>query len=739
MAKTNQKQSPAKSESDHDVAMVIGSGVTMFNRSFGALEVPAPGSRIKVTVLSDIRDLKEGRAETVPIWGDSANMEFVSDELVDRGIREEVTDFFVKRAIAPVIEKLVVPPFMKPQETTVTKPMFYEALTTTGVSDRAAHVIMELLIGPFVKLGFLSGNGKFAKQERFPFQRVTAAKISHEVAVHQMETALANVSMSGIDATVKQSKHVFSERIAEMFRPIGLSLLQAAELSSVVDDIIIGVRAHIAPYGVSADDVDAVPASWRNNPQVAELASCLPFVRAALIIPAGTPLALKNEGSNLDSWLRIIINYLRDSKRYKWISRKEALRHYTTRKVRNVRGEVVSVVAHRSLKAVAQAQAVIAIRDGAVMSLDAMNISATKDRIAEVVQSTYGAAEFTTAAGAELYANIASDLISLGYANATQAVFIDAVGDGATMYDIAALMATSLEVEVGTDGNVVTSDEVAAEKRATDSSRIDDATWDPRWWFSVATRERNLGVVAGRHYGDVVITPDPVEALMAADEVTAEDVFPAQPQLLSQAAFNSRVINFNPKDLQSIEEKFVFEVPYAGRNLKGAFRAMDFASLRAARLTTLVKPHFNDAVIRALSDVYAATSALITEAGAADRDAFLTNEVPTDVVIGSMHRRVAIQLLRLSQQLSPTFRRDVHRAMIERVIIANSDSSEELAITRAQLMQSAFAAMADVTALLFFLFIQGIECEAFVNLVGSQTMQAVCLEMGSDRKEDSVL
>lgn len=738
MAKKSQVKSQVKSAESEESTLAIGTGVTLFSRGRGASEVPAPTSRIKITVLTDIRDLKEGRAETVPIWGETANMEFVSDELVDVIVRQEVTDFFVRRAIAPVLEKLIIPPFVKPSETAVTKPMFYDALTGSGCSDRAAQVIMELLIGPFAKLGFLSGNGKFARQERFPFRRVTAAQISHEVAVHQMENALGNVSLSGVDPTQKQSKHVFAERIAEAFRPVGLSLLQAAELSSVVDDIVVGVRAHIAPYGISADDVDAVPSSWRNNAQIAELASCLPFVRAALIIPAGTPLALKNEGSNLDSWLRVIINYLRDSKRYKWISRKEALRHYTTKKIRNVKGEVVSVVAHRSLKAVPQAQAVIAIKDGAVMNLDAVNISATKDRIAEVVQSTYGSADFSTNAGAELYASIASDLISLGYVNASQAVFIDAVGDGATMYDIAALIATSLEVEIGADGNIVTSEDVALESRATGADK-NEATWDPRWWFSVASRERNLEVIAGRHYGDVVVTPDPVEALMAADELVAEDVYPAQPQLMSQAAFNSRVINFDSNDLQPIDEKFTFEIAYAGRNLKGAFRAMDFASLRAARLTTLVRPHFNDAVVRALSDAYSATDALITEAGGADRDAFLTNQVATDVVINSMHRRVAIQLLRMAQQLSPTFRRDVHRAMIERVVIANSDNSEELAITRAQLMQSAFAAMADVTSLLFFLFIQGIECEAFVQLAASETMQAVCLEMGSDRKEDAVL
>lgn len=289
MAKANKKTEVAAAVD----AMAIGSGVTMFNRERGSSEVPEAARRIKVVVLSDIRDLKEGRAETVAIWGDAANMEFVSDELVDRSTREEVTDFFISRKIAMVIDKLVVPPFLKPSETTVTKPMFYSALVDSGVGDRAAQVIMELLISPFTKMGFLSGNGKFARQERFPFRRVTAAQIAHEVAVHQMETALGQVSLSGIDANAKQSKHVFSERVAEAFRPIGLSLLQAAELSSVVGDIVTGVRAHIAPYGISADDIDAVPTSWRNNPLIAELATCLPFVRAALIIPSGTALTLK--------------------------------------------------------------------------------------------------------------------------------------------------------------------------------------------------------------------------------------------------------------------------------------------------------------------------------------------------------------------------------------------------------------------------------------------------------------
>lgn len=52
-------------------------------------------------------------------------------------------------------------------------------------------------------------------------------------------------------------------------------------------------------------------------------------------------------------------------------------------------------------------------------------------------------------------------------------------------------------------------------------------------------------------------------------------------------------------------------------------------------------------------------------------------------------------------------------------------------------MRSASAATADVVAFLFFLPIQGIEEEESATLATSGEMQAVCLEMGSDRKGSS--
>lgn len=730
-----------------DGTLAIGKGVTMFGRGQSAVSIPDAGRRLKVTVLSDIRDLYEGRSQTSTIWATVANMKYVTNALVDRTAREELTDFLLSRRLAQVVERLVVTPFVNPSDTAISKPQLFDALTSSGLTLPCASVMMELLVGPLVQLGFLSDNGKYARQESFPFRRVTARMIAHEVAVNQMETAMRSVNLSSISADGRQSKHVFAERVAEAFRPVGLALLQAAELSSIVSDIVTGVRAHIAPYGTGSfatgennkpsSAVDAVPSSWRNHPLIAELATCLPFVRAALLMPSDAPLKLQNEGASLDNWIRIVVNYIRDSERYKWVSRREALRHYTTRKIRNLRGETVSVVANRSLKALPQAQAVIAIEDGAVMNLNALNINATKERIADVVQATYGSADLSTDAGAQLYADIASDLISLGYTGAAQAIFVDAIGDGSTLFDIAALLAMSLEVEIGDNGEIVSSRSDIPKNAAT-GLMDPEPSWDPVWWYTVATNERNLRINVGRHFGDVVLTNDPVEVLMAADEITAEDVHPAQPQLLSAAAFSSRVMGFDETTLQSIGDKFTFHVNYANQSYSGAFRAADFASLRSARLTRLVKPFFNDAVIQALAGSYAASVSLITEAGGATRDVFITNEVPNEDVVNTLHRRVAHSLLKLSQQLSPSFRREVHRAMIERVIIANSSNSEELLIARAQLTQTAFAAIADVTALLFFMYIQGIDVTAFAMIAQSPVMQSICYEHGSDRKDAMV-
>ncbi|UNI73396.1 major structural protein [Pseudomonas phage ER16] len=76
-------------------------------------------------------------------------------------------------------------------------------------------------------------------------------------------------------------------------RQIGLTLHELTDLSNVVEDMVLGVRASLDPlFSIDSDSV-SVPHEWRNNRIVEELSHNLVFVKAALALPVGERLRLK--------------------------------------------------------------------------------------------------------------------------------------------------------------------------------------------------------------------------------------------------------------------------------------------------------------------------------------------------------------------------------------------------------------------------------------------------------------
>lgn len=728
MSKRKQQQSVDASIN----AVAIGGGVTVFSPKAQGVALPEARRRVRLYVNTDIRDLKEGRSETVSIWGVEPQMQYVSQALANEKVREKVTDFFLSRQISAVIENMIPTVYFKPKESTFSKPELFEAFRNTGLDEIVSQVLMELVCGPLMKIGILSTNGNRSLQLQYPFRRVTDRDLAHEINVQQVESTLGTLNLSAIESDARQTRKTFADRLGDVFRPIGVRLLDAAELSSVMDDFIICTRAHIAPYGLSDGDIDAVPREWREHESIREFATCLPFVRAALMLPSKKVLRLTNEGRLLEQWIRVITNYLRDSTRFKWLGRDAMLRHHSTKHVRDMRRQIQSVVVTRNVKAQAVAQAVISIADVGATAIGGKFITATKDRLADSIQAAYSQATFSTDEGANAYLEMARDVVGIGYRMPTDAILVDAVGDGASIADVAALLSDKLEIEVGEDGTVVASDEAVAEARANDRD-LDALTWDPKWWYTVTTAEANLDILNGRHYGDHVVTCDPIEALKAHAELTAVEAYPAQPQQLGPTAFSSTLLGFDDDNLIGMDQKFNFKVPFAGRDIAGAFVAQDFATLRSARLTKVVRPHFNAAVIGAQSAAYGAASNLLIEVQTTDKTAWTTGNLPEANVFDALRRRLCVRLLKLAQSLSPSFRNEVQDAMIARALAMDEVTTEDLVIQRAQLMQQSFTAIADVTALMFFLHIQGIEAPAWAELITSETMAAVCMDYGSDR------
>lgn len=713
----------ASSLKQEPTVSVSGGGIRFVGLSRAGNGVPEPSQRVLVHVASNIVDRYEGQTDTWTTWASQPNKEYIARALSKPDVLVATGEYLVNRSLAAAIEGMIPTPTFRPNECLFTKPQVFTAVSKMTTDPHVAQVLAEMLIPFFIKIGMVSDTGRFAQQIQYPFGKVDTDDIAREVAMVQAFGALDSVRMSEVALTTKQSRSVFAAAVAEAFRPVGLELLNIDSLNSVVADIVIGVRAVLTPPGSAGSAAVEVPSSWAKNPLVGDFAQCLPFINAALRLSSSTPQRLSNEGRDLEPQLRLITQVLRDSARYHWLSSAEAIRHYTHVKIRDVRDNALTSIVYRSLKAVPIAQTVIAVEDVTLSGARAMDITPTKDRVAEVIQAAYGSAQFSTEHGADAIRSVLEALASSGYRDMSGVMLIDAGVDGLALSDIAALISYKLWVQVEKD--VVSTDE---------NGRL-------QWWYGVQTNERNLKIASGDHYVTEVLTSDPVEALLASPEFTAKDVLPARRQLIGPNAFNARVLDFaEDESLIRMNKRFGFSVNIAGVAVNGALKAVEFASMRTQTRVSLVRPYYNAEVIGTLASCYSMAYLAATKASTDEVvDHWSHGVVQPSELIAALKERCAFKLLKLAQQLSPNFRSEVQRMIIARALAASETGGDDAIVLRSQLVQQPFSAYCDLLALEFFLFVQGIDTGSWHDLISDEAMARTCILAGSDRSMESYL
>lgn len=681
--------------------------------------IPDNVNTIPVVVVSDIIDRWEGLSQTYEIWGDAPSTRYVSQVLANDDDRARVSKFFVTREFAGVFKNLVRAHTVKPVECLLTKTDVYAALSEI-LTGTQAGVVMELILPALIDLGIVSGNMKYSYHVRYGMKTVSTEDVRNDVATYQVLQAVKATKASNIDRNTKHSVAALAELLAETFRRIGLELYEMNDLAIVVEDMVKGVRANIDPTLSSGALSGIVSSDWKRGRIVDELSKNLVFIRAAMELPPGSNVSLTCEGWKLEKWGPIILAALQSSERYAWISKAESLRTYGLRKVRDVKGRVRSVIVYRAAKVQPVAQAVFAIEDS--LMAGTYNINSTKDRVAEVVQSAYGDATFSTESGADLVSSVLTDGIEAGWMSSSSVMSLDATTNET---DLCCMLASRLYVELPSRDYTNTID-----------SGLNVDAYVPKWWYAIETTELDLDVYSGVHRGSEVYTDDPATLLMAAKEFEHMDFVAPKPQVLGPTAFNTRVVAFDERILRSVKTRFSFDVVINDVAMRGAFKPGSFASMRTSEMTSLVVPHYNELVIDSLRRAFEAATDIVSKMEKSSVEAWV-GQKPGAEFFGLLKRRIARAILSLAQQLSKGFRKEVHDAVMDRSIATVENLSIDDAVKmRARLSQRAYAACADVLAMQFFLFIQGISDDSWIEMSNSAEMVRTYLEVGSDREKD---
>lgn len=703
-----------------------------FDLAKNSRTVPSEAARLKIVIQSTIHDRFWGLSTSEQIWGEAPNKRMIEEDLADALVRRQVAEFFVSRALAPILVEMIGVRMVRPAETIFTKSDVVSAVSKRLESGEASRVVLEFLIPAMIKIGMVSSNIDYASQVSYGFDRVTVESIRKNVTTYNVIEAYNGIKLN-IDPKMQLSTAVFAETLAEAMRPIGIAMFEMVDLSGVVDDIVRGVRAYLDPTYNARGVQGSVPNSWRSHTVVAELATNLVFVREALSMPENSSLSLQTDEWKLSQWAPVVLAAIKSSERYSIVSKSQALQNYELRKVRDIRDVPVSTVVVRNLVTQPVAQSVFALKDAVVSH--AYNINATRDRIAEVIQMAYGKADFSTVDGAQIVVDNLRDYVDQGWTGQKAVYMIDVTESAESITDLAIFLSEHVYVEF-VDGKISVSPSTQRILEANDE--LEEALpvsqlWDPQWYFYVPTKEKGYRPWSGQHLGSVVVTSDTAEVFLAADELDSSTPVPVRPQLLSSVAFGSRLVGTNIKDMlvMSPGARYVFNVNAAGLEINGALKASDFASLRSGSNTCLVKPHFNSEVVKGLQGAYSLANSITT---AAKRKTNWSEQGrATDETFALVENRAARMLLQQAQQLSPAFRQEVHEMMVEKALIQNRKTGSEADLFRSRLVQKTFGAVADLVALSFFLYLQGIDCEVWNEMIKSSVVQRTCGEFGTDR------
>lgn len=692
--------------------------------------IPSETNRLPVRVASTLVDNYAGTSITEIIWGSIPNLKYINDcfSADDKATRKETSKFFVSRAIAPVLRNMIPGTFFRPSETAFTKEEYFSALSRQVKSRYACGVIMDLTLPALISVGLISKTIDYSRQLEYGFKAVTLGAIKNDVMVFQA-TEVAKAAKLSVNGKDRVSKSVFAESVAEAFYDIGIAIEGMTDMSDIVDDMVLGVRAHIDYTFTIEPRAASVPVEWRQHRIVAELATNLVFVRAALQLPADGKGRLKCDSFKLEKYAPVVMSALKSSDRYAWVSKEVALSTFEITKVRSIEGKPVSAVIGRNVEVMPVGQAVMSVQDVAME--EAVSITATKDRIAEAIQLAYGKARFNLIDGTQMLADNIREYVDAGWVGSKRVYMVD-TRSGMTVSDIAALLSDTLYVTI--EGGKVKAEAsvVSAAKAGVDVDES-EVEWNPEWWYSIPTQEKSLRVWFGRHLGDQVFTSSADEVVLAGPEREARAMLPARQQLLSPQAFNTRLISFDESRLISVEKRFSFSVTVGGISMQGAFKATDFASLRSSEYTSMTKPFFNEEVISGLQSAYAYCKDVDGVIDASGEDDWEHGAIDKEV---SKHirNRYARTLLRTAQQLDPAFRHEVQQVMIERAVHKGDFKGSEADLYRSKLGQRSFMAYVDVVSLLFFLHVQGIAAEIWKEIASSAEMGRMCMDFGSDRQ-----
>lgn len=654
------------------------------------------------------------------VWGPEANLRVVQQRAVDPQVRATCYNFFLARKLRVMMNAIIpVKSFKIGTRMFQVDTVYKELVAQVGDIDAAA-VVAEIVFPVLHGLGMISDSRVYTTRVRFPIQPVTAAMIARDVMMEEI-VRVARASSSRLNMAKDETFHTdgFASAFAEAFVPVGAKILETNELGAVIDDIVSGVRAHIDPELSGLNG--SIPTSWSQNATVVELATCFPFIMAALAIPAGSSLRVKNELSQLTEWAPIVLASMKSSERFAIVG-KEAFSYDISKKTLcDLRGLPRVFVMHRSAQPAAVAQALYVMSDAYIPT--AHNLFESKTRLDQQIAAGYADVNtMGTDFAVHEFVRALNHLVEAGFSpNRLGYVFDVGSGYEISSYELVCLNASRVQANFKAIAN--------SGKPALDMS----SPYQQDWVFFVETPYRDAPVgFTGKHMGREYMTNSVAEALLMSRDIDKKGSMAPRPQLIAKAAYGSAMINFDPaSETVPVVNKLSYNATIGHVHIHGKIAINAIGSLAAPDSMTVVKPVFNADIMDAVSDIY---NSFDEATSAYQQVGQRMSNTPADSRVLAYIQRIRAQLVQtLARSVSKSLRQQIADAIREQAVV--SLSPQKALEMNAQLAQDHFSAYTDLVGLSFFLEAQGIDHHMVDDVFASQELMTEVLTNGSDREQ----
>lgn len=683
-----------------------------------------------VRIENTIVDRRAGSTVVEEVCGEVTNLSVVAHYIKEAGVRESVAKWFLEHRVVKVIEANIASNVVSIGEAQATLDGLLRSLNSAVEDAAALNVICEFVIPLAYKAGLLNDRIKTTRSIEFPAKTVSIADLSLDLAaqnaVRVAETVNVRMHESG-----KMSKLAYARAFGEALVAIGYELHRSVNVQHIFDDIVKAIHVKLLA-AASSDMVGEVDSRWLHHPIVDEMSRNYTFVNAALDMPIGGDLGLKNDIHTLEKEAPIAIASLKGSRRYNVVGRDEYLRTYGKKTIVNVEGEPVFFVGYRNASLASVAQCVSVFND-AIMPKQAKNVVPGPDGITKFVASSMPKGN---PAGVGFHINELINAITHLAETGDPRSFYN--GEGGSAY--AKYIGEAFFL--GDDGENFSKELVALMADACYLNYTGPEK-DVEWIYSTHTEyNRFVDLQWATCYlpGGEFITSDVGLFLLVTKDIAPTSEVEPRAQLLSDKALFTRVLDLE-EDKRTVEkERVSFNVKVGAETISGAVVTTEVGMQELPDEARFVVPVHNKLVMDTIAAVHSSFNELINAAkkvasepfgGEDGTDLDVSNIAVTPQLVSFMNLSRSRAILTFAQSVPPQYRQIVASVMRMRAV-ANKSASDILRL-RGTMQQQSFNAYADVLGLVLILATNGLSSKFIRDLLEDASMVEAIMLTGSDR------